>query len=80
MPQATFLFEDREVMADGSIIQMRIWRVPKPVPPSEHRFKYSLFFGYPGNGSCGSTMNVAKATTNTYERSRHLTSSSARND
>ena len=48
MPQATLIFEDRDVLADGSIIQMRIWHVPEPVPPSEYRFKYSLFFGHLG--------------------------------
>ena len=45
---AELIFEDREVSADGSIIEMRIWRVPWPVPPSRHRFKYSLFYGWPG--------------------------------
>jgi Family of unknown function (DUF6516) len=48
MAAAELVFEDREVLADGSIIQMRIWRVPAPVPPSSHRFKYSLFYGWPG--------------------------------
>ncbi len=42
------IFEDREILADGSIIQMRIWRVPLPVPPSRHSFKYALFHGRPG--------------------------------
>ena len=37
-----------EVLADGAIIQMRIWRLPLPLPPSPHRFKYSLFYGVPG--------------------------------
>ncbi len=26
----------------------RIWRVPSPVPPSRHSFKYTLFYGRPG--------------------------------
>ena len=42
------IFEERDVRADGTIVQMRIWRVPVPVPPSKHEFKYSLFFGRPG--------------------------------
>lgn len=45
MPKATSIFEDREVMADASIVEMRIWRVPRPVPPSTHLYKYALFFG-----------------------------------
>ena len=47
MPRAILLFEDREVLDAGFIIQMRIWQVVEPVPPSTHRFKYSLFFGRP---------------------------------
>jgi hypothetical protein len=33
---------------DGHILRIRIWEVDEPVPPSEHRFKYSLFYGRPG--------------------------------
>jgi Family of unknown function (DUF6516) len=33
---------------DGYLMRMRVWEVPDPVPPSEHRFKYSLFYGRPG--------------------------------
>jgi Family of unknown function (DUF6516) len=29
-------------------ISCRIWEVPEPVRPSEHRFKYSCFYGRPG--------------------------------
>jgi hypothetical protein len=29
---------------DGGIIEMVVWRVPEPVPPSEHPFKYRLVF------------------------------------
>lgn len=32
---------------------MRIWRVPEPVPPSAHPFKYSLCYGYPGRRVIG---------------------------
>lgn len=33
---------------DGSILRIRVWEVVEPVPPSEHRFKYSCFYGRPG--------------------------------
>lgn len=46
--RAVLLFEDRLVLADGYIVQGRIWRVPEPVPGSAHRFKYSLFLGRRG--------------------------------
>jgi hypothetical protein len=45
MPKATLIFEDRAVLADASIVEMHIWRVPRPVPPSTHLHKYALFFG-----------------------------------
>jgi hypothetical protein len=48
MPRAALFFEDNEDLADGSIVEMRIWVVPFPVPPSRHAFKYALFYGRPG--------------------------------
>jgi hypothetical protein len=45
---AELIFEDKQVLADGAIIEMRIWRVPLAVPPATHEFKYSLFYGQPG--------------------------------
>jgi Family of unknown function (DUF6516) len=48
MPPADLVFEDKLALADGSIIEMRIWRVSTAVPPATHEFKYSLFYGRPG--------------------------------
>ena len=50
---ARLIVEDRVKFPDGAILTVRIWEVPYPVPPSEHRFKYSLFYGYPGNRVVG---------------------------
>lgn len=36
------------VLPDGAIVQIRVWLVTAPVPPSEHRFKYSLYYGRNG--------------------------------
>jgi hypothetical protein len=41
-------FDASLLFPDGYFVRMRIWAVPEPVPPSEHRFKYSLFYGRPG--------------------------------
>ncbi len=49
MPSAEPIFEDKQVLEDGAIIEMRIWRVPAAVPPSPHEFKYTLFYGRPDN-------------------------------
>ena len=42
------LFHQRIDYDDGGIVEMVIWRVPSPVPPSVHDLKYSLFYGRPG--------------------------------
>lgn len=34
-------------------MEMTIWSVPSPVPPSVHGLKYSLFHGYPGQRLVG---------------------------
>lgn len=46
--KAELLFEQRIVYDDGAIVEMVLWRVPSPVPPSTHDLKYSLFYGRPG--------------------------------
>lgn len=43
MPDATLVFKSRDAYAHG-IIEIVIWAVPQPVPPSEHGFKYRLVF------------------------------------
>jgi hypothetical protein len=48
VPKATKAFEESLLFADGHILRLLVWEVPEPVPPSEHRFKYSLFYGRPG--------------------------------
>ena len=43
--KAELLFHQRIDYDDGAIVEMVIWRVPKPLPPSVHGLKYSLFYG-----------------------------------
>ena len=33
---------------DGSIVEIVIWELPEPLPPSSHRYKYRLYFGMSG--------------------------------
>lgn len=42
--KATLITEFKDVSEDGSIIQMIVWRVSVPVPPTEHGFKYRLMY------------------------------------
>ena len=46
--KAQRLLYSREQRADGTVLELRLWRVPQPVPPSTHPFKYALFYGRPG--------------------------------
>ena len=46
--KAVLLFRQRIDYEDGAIVEMVLWRVPLPVPPSAHSLKYSLFYGRPG--------------------------------
>lgn len=48
MPKAEKLLDVRVELEGGYILALRLWRVPEPVPPSEHGFKYALFYGRPG--------------------------------
>jgi hypothetical protein len=51
--KATQAFYDRSEYPDGAIVEITIWRVQKPVIGSTHPFKYSLFYGYPGERVVG---------------------------
>ncbi len=42
--KAEKITEHKSVLADGSIIQFVVWKVPTPVPPSAHAFKYRLAY------------------------------------
>jgi hypothetical protein len=46
--KAELLFHQRIDYDDGGIVEMLLWRVPAPVPPSTHDLKYSLFYGREG--------------------------------
>ena len=51
--KAQLILNEKTVFEDGSIIELRIWSVPNPVPPTTHGYKYSLFFGRPGERVVG---------------------------
>lgn len=46
--KAELLFHQRIYYDDEAIVEMVVWRVPKPVPPTTHGLKYSLFYGRSG--------------------------------
>jgi hypothetical protein len=42
---ARLVIRRKERLAGGLILEMVVWLLPAPVPGSEHRYKYRLFFG-----------------------------------
>lgn len=46
--KATLITQSKAVYDDGSIVEITIRRVPRPVRGSGHGFKYSLFYGRDG--------------------------------
>ena len=51
--KAERIFSDKTVLPDGGIVEMVIWRVPQPVPPTTHGLKYRLFYGMDGERIVG---------------------------
>jgi hypothetical protein len=48
VPDAVLLHHSKRIYDDGAILEMKLWRVPAPVPGSRHSLKYSLFYGRDG--------------------------------
>jgi hypothetical protein len=51
--KAELLIRERFVFPDGSLAEMVVWRVPEPVPPTIHGFKYSLVYVIAGERVVG---------------------------
>jgi Family of unknown function (DUF6516) len=48
MKKATLMAHTKEIREDGTIVEVVIWDLPEPLPPSRHSFKYRLFYGRVG--------------------------------
>jgi len=48
MRRARRIFYRKRHYDDGTISELTLWLVPQPVRGSRHMFKYSLFYGRPG--------------------------------
>ncbi|MCK9382845.1 MAG: DUF6516 family protein [Sulfuritalea sp.] len=46
--KATLIAQAKEVRDDGSIVEIVVWELARPLPPCAHRYKYRLFFGTSG--------------------------------
>jgi hypothetical protein len=45
---AILIAKAKEVRDDGSIVEVVIWELPQPIPPSTHFYKYRLYYGADG--------------------------------
>lgn len=50
---ALLLIDRKFVWPDGSIIQVRVWRLPQATPERPHGLKYSLLYGRSGQRLVG---------------------------
>ncbi len=51
--KAAPLFRLKYELDGGAIVEMVIWDLPRPVPASQHKFKYRLYFGRGGKRIVG---------------------------
>jgi hypothetical protein len=51
--EASLIENRKSVLESGAIIQIRVWRLPRPTHERPHGFKYSLFYGRPGERIIG---------------------------
>lgn len=42
--KALLITRFKNVNPDGSILELTVWKVPKPVPPTEHGYKYRAVY------------------------------------
>lgn len=51
--KARLLYEFKQSYDDGAIVEMVLWELPQPVSGSAHRYKYRLYYGFPGRRVVG---------------------------
>ena len=53
MPKAILELYFKQVLADGAIIEMTVWRLPAATTERPHGLKYALFYGRRGKRIVG---------------------------
>jgi hypothetical protein len=51
--RAVLITRFKDVAPDGGVIELVVWRVPQPVPPSTHHFKYRAAYAKDGERIVG---------------------------
>ena len=47
--KAMLLARSKEIRDDGTLVEVVVWELSEPLPPSAHSFKYRLFYGVAGS-------------------------------
>jgi hypothetical protein len=50
---AVLVLAEKQLLDDGAIIEIKVWKLPEPTVERPHGFKYSLFFGRNGRRLVG---------------------------
>lgn len=58
--KAALLYRSKDVLSDGTVVEMVIWQVPEPKLGSAHLYKYRLFYGEAGVRIVGFDNEVGK--------------------
>ena len=66
--KARLLYSFKQGYDDGATIEMMVWEVPQPVAGSSHRYKYRLYYGYPGKRVVGYDNETGKGDHRHYRR------------
>jgi len=51
--QAELITRFKNVTPEGGVIELVVWKVPKPVPPTEHGYKYRAVYSLAGKRIVG---------------------------
>jgi len=46
--KATLITRFKDVTPDGGVIELVVWKVPTPIPPTEHGFKHRAVYAKDG--------------------------------
>jgi len=60
--QARLITKFKNITPEGGVIELVVWKVPAPVPPTEHGYKYRAVYAL-NCALLALTMSVAKVTT-----------------
>jgi len=42
--KAELIYRERRVLAEGRLLEQVVWKLPQPVPPCTHAYKYRLVY------------------------------------